>query len=228
MSQDSPPNIDPAVDATTQYAEATGSPTRIEYDTLLEDYRTVSAQMIRWLETDERNFELTLIAISAAIAASSIAIGQTVYSLLLALALPFYVLAWAQVRRNLAASHNIFYITKMLVPRLNTIIQHTTSPQHDSGKLPEFVSWEGYMSSVRSRSLSNRVVLSIPLLGKVAVQIGLAIVLIVAFFVSQANDPNYTVTALDIVLVFLNAIAILVSLFVVAIGFKAAYDLATS
>src|SRR6185436_14153626 len=105
----------------------TSSRLRFEYDVLLEEYRVANGQILHRLETDEKNYDSTIVTLGAIAASSSIVINFKIYYLLLVLALPFHILIWEQVRRTMLGRYLAKYITEELAPRIDMIIETTAS-----------------------------------------------------------------------------------------------------
>jgi FtsH-binding integral membrane protein len=191
-------------------------PLKFEYETLIEEYRTVNSHNIRRIEADDKNLELILIAIGTVVAASSIAVQQKAYALLLVLAIPFHVLFWVHMRRALTGYHLIKYTIEVLAPRLNAIIQRTSTDHDEYGKPFHFESWEGYVGSMLKRRSILYYLPKVSSLGKILLEVGGAAVLLVAYILSRVYDLQYVVSAFDTGLLLLNALISIISLFYLA------------
>ena len=185
---------------------------KFEFETLLQEYRLVNDHVMHRLEAEEKSFELTGIAITAVVAASSLIITQKIYSLLLVLAVPFYVLIWEQFRRAINAHHLMKYIIETIAPRLNTIIQHTSIKYQELGKPIKFVSWESYVSSMLNRRTYVGFINSVPIIGKIILQISVSVALLLSYVFLQSSDAQYIVTAFDTYLLIINGLVFLISL----------------
>ena len=91
-----------------------------EHSLLLEEYNNLNAQIPIRIQAQARSYELTVITLSAAVAASSIIISPKAYSLLLVLGLPFYILIWQQTSSIMAAYSMKTYIWNWKVVRASS------------------------------------------------------------------------------------------------------------
>lgn len=201
-------------------ASSEGHTLQYEFEVLMEDYRASCAEIARALEADEKGFELTVVAVGAVVAASAIVVDQRAYVLLLALAVPFHVLIWAHIRRAVGRFSRGKYIREVLVPRLDTIIQRTSIDTETYGQPLQFQSWEGYLRSylVDKPLLESSLPLSST--GKILVEFGTAIVLLVAYILLWINDSAYATTAFDYGLLVLNVLVAIVSVVYLWIAFR--------
>jgi hypothetical protein len=201
----------PIIDNTYQPESNGISSLRFEYDTLIEEYRTVNAQILHRLETDEKNYDLTMLTFGAIVAASSIVINFKVYNLLLLLAIPFHILIWEQVRRTIIGKHLAKYVTDELVPRLNAIIQSAATNREAFGNPIQYMSWEGYSHSLFYQRTRTSFAMLLPKAGKAALQFGAALFLVVIYLYLQAYDSQYVLTPFDTILLLINLLVALIS-----------------
>ena len=203
-----------------------GNTLRYEFEVLMEDYRASCADIARLLEADEKGFELTVVVVGAVVAASAIVVDQRAYVLLLALAVPFHVLIWAHIRRAVGRVSRGKYIRDVLVPRLATIIERTSTDTETYGQPLQFQSWEGYLRSyLKDKPLLES---SLPLssTGKILVEFGTTIVLLVAYILLWTSDSAYVTTVFDYSLLALNVLVTIVSVVYlwVALRFSGAWS----
>ena len=141
---------------------------KLEYDTLMEEYRRVDGRIIQRLEYDEKSYEMTLLTFGVIVGASSIIVQQQAYSLLLVLAIPFHLLIWAQIKRTVFGIHYSTYIRKTIIPRLNEIVQ--SRDNHTKIK-PHLTYWEEYLDGYYERLTTTSFLGRLPAMGKTIIVI---------------------------------------------------------
>ena len=184
---------------------------RFEFEVLLEEYRVTSAQVLNRLDADDKGLELGLVAVGIAVAAAAMAVDNKMYVLLLALSIPFHVLIWGQVRRVDTGRRLVEYITKIVAPRLDTIIRNTSALPSKYGKPVEFISWEGFMSSRVKSHLPTYLAVALSQAGRASVHLSATIVLPTAYITFRQIDPQYYVSPFDTPLLVVNIILVALS-----------------
>jgi hypothetical protein len=189
---------------------------KYELEILLQEYQMTTTQIVHRSEADEKGLELSLLVVSTVITAATFAVQYTAYTLLLVLAIPFHVLIWGQVRRVNTSRRLVEYVTRIVAPRLNTIIGRTS---YVDGKPIEFVSWEGYISNnIRTDFFSYLAVL-LTQAGRVLVQLSAAIILPIAYMLFRQGNPQYQISPFDTPLLIMNILFLSLSLFLLSITF---------
>ncbi len=213
-------NIEPSLNLDRQNPAETvavNEPSRLEFDLALEEHKLANAQILYFQEANYKNFEFMVVALGTSIVAGSFIAEKGVYSLLLLLSMPFYILIWLQARRALVSNRLANYIIFVSAPRLNKLVQPTNPQQKQSGP---FIFWEEYMAQISRGNRKITLTMGLSEAGRAIFQLGVAIALVVAYFLLCTNNPQYVSTLIDVSLLVLNGIAIIASVY--------AYVLATT
>ena len=185
---------------------------KLEFDLWLQEYQIVHNQILGRIEADEKSYESLIITISAVVAASSLVINYKAYFLLLILSIPFHILIWDQVKRSIKGSALWQYSTKVVAPKLNSIVQGV----HNSDLTDNFVGWEDYIGKGKR---IVRIVRALPKSGRSALQFGASQVLVILYFIFRNNDATYNATQLDLLLICVNILVAIISVFTVSARF---------
>lgn len=185
---------------------------QFEYETLMEEYRNMKERILRRLESDEKNYEFTLLTYGVVTGASSIIINNQIYVLLLVLAIPFYTLIWAQVRRSIESGHLATYIKIILIPAINRIVNQTTTTRDTTDDAPRIVYWEEYIGNAYERMDITGVMHRLPTIGKTFVQLFAIILLVSSYFYLQTSQYGYFFPYLDVILLIIHAIMMCISI----------------
>ncbi len=169
--------------------------------------------MMREVDSDDKGFEFNLVGIGALIVSITFAIDQKAYFLLLLLSLPFHILTWSLARRNMWTSFLVAYMTTILAPRINKIIEGTNNYQPGNHEYAHFMSWEKYHWSRLDENPYFKITIAMPLVGRAVLQFAITIITILAYFLFKQTDPLYNQTIFDEILIWVNAVFFLVSVF---------------
>lgn len=191
---------------------------RAELDVLLEEYELCTNRMMREVNSDDKGFEFNLVALGAMVVAITFAIDKKAYFLLLLLSLPFHLLTWSLARRNIWTSLLVSYMTTVLSPRINRLIQGSEVYYPGNDRITHFLSWERYHWTRLDQNPLLKVPIAMPLVGRAIFQVVMAVVVIIAYYLFKQMDPQYLAGPFDGVLVGLNVVFLAVSLFTLSIG----------
>ncbi len=206
-------NIEPSLNLDRQNLAGTvavNEPSRLEFDLALEEHKLANAQILYFQEANYKNFEFMVVALGTSIVAGSFIAEKGVYSLLLLLSMPFYILIWLQARRALVSNRLANYILFISAPRLNQLVRPMNQQQKQSAP---FIFWEEYMARMSRGNRKITITMGLSEAGRAIFQLGVAIALVVAYFLLCANNPQYVSTLIDVSLLVLNGIAIIASVY---------------
>lgn len=182
-----------------------------EFEFLVIEYQKVNSQLHQWLDTDQKEIDVALVAISAVVVAASFAIDQTAFVLLLLLALPFHLLIWAQARKSIIVHHLSHYMREGIIPKLS---KHFRSLQAGSmkGNAQQSLIWEEYVATISKGFSITSLALGLPHIGKMILHSSIAFTLVVYYFVLRTNNIQYTISMFDNILLIVQIIASIASL----------------
>jgi hypothetical protein len=182
---------------------------KLEHTTLLEEYRSVKADISFNVSTTRQIVNLTLTAGGALVASAPFIIQYQIPILFLIAPLIFYALAWSQMRCILADYHLINYLTNVLVPKIRRVLAEISPEPQDDFHYNTIMSWESYYNERRYSLFTLPIAPS--------ASSSYSINLLIAFFSAAAyiilNYPNLqNASFVDIMLIIANVSAFLYSI----------------
>ena len=208
-------NIEPGLNSDRQNLAGTvlvEEQSRLEFELALEEHKLANAQILYFQEANYKNYEFMVVALGASIVAGSFIVEHGAYSLLLLLSIPFYILIWLQARRAIVSNRLANYILFVSAPRLKRIVQPAGQQQKCSDPF-KFTFWEEYIAYISRGNRKITITMGLSEAGRAIFQLGVAIALMVAYFLLRANDQQYVPTIIDTGLLVLNGLAIIASVY---------------
>jgi hypothetical protein len=127
---------------------------KLEHSTLLEEYKSIKADIVHNLETARQIVNLTLTLAGILVAGAPFIIQYKVPSLFLVAPFIFYALAWIQLRCIYVEYHLTRYLVDILVPGLRRLLDESASASRGEADHANIMSWETYfLKTDRRQSL---------------------------------------------------------------------------
>lgn len=197
---------------------------RFEFETLLEEYRVTNAQILNRLDADDKGIEIGLTAIGALIGIAATIIRPELNVILLVLTIPFHALLWAQIRRVQTGRRLVEYVTKIIAPRLDEIIQNTSPSSDRYGKPIRFTSWEGFFGHHLEDNFSAYLTILFSQSGRALVYFITTIILPVAYIFSGKTVADCCNSPLAISLLSINVVLMALSIIMLIVTFVSARE----
>jgi len=183
---------------------------QMQFDSLLEEYRTLKLEIVSNLEASRNISNLTLTAIGALIALTPFIINNDAIFLFLIAPIFFYGLAWSQLRYIYLVLDMGAYLRNTVIPGIHRVLSSSRKNRH----IDEIMSWE--LPGKNPTSLRKNKLLRILFLPIAGANYGIPILAsafsALAFvFLSKLNSQAFS--TLHIAMLTINIIALIYSAF---------------
>lgn len=182
---------------------------KIELDIVIEEYRALKNEIGSNLNAARQIVQLTFTAVAVLLGATPLIIASKLNILFLVIPLVFYALVWSQLRYIYLVLDIGNYLQAKTIPAVRHLLSELSSVKKKT-ELDDIMAWETPgKGPIRLRRSWLQKILFIPIAGA---NLGISLLAstgcVAAFYLSSNLDFRL-LTSLEIILLLLNAIALL-------------------